>query len=56
MRGFASRHRPGVWILLWGVTIAAELGRLDGLLAVEGVVGMGGAVTNLAAVKHGLAV
>ncbi len=24
----ASRHPPGVWILLWGVTIAAELGAL----------------------------
>ena len=36
--------------------IAAELGRLDGLVAVEHVVGMGGAVTNLAAVKHGLAI
>ena len=35
--------------------IAADLARLDGLIAVERVVGMGGAVTNLAAVKHGLA-
>ena len=36
--------------------IAADLARLDGLSTVERVVGMGGAVTNLAAVKHGLAV
>jgi exopolyphosphatase/guanosine-5'-triphosphate,3'-diphosphate pyrophosphatase len=36
--------------------IAADLDRLAGLSAVEHVVGMGGAVTNLAAVKHGLAV
>ena len=28
MRSFASRHRPWVWILLWGVTIAAALGAL----------------------------
>jgi len=28
MRGPASRHRPGFWILLWAVTIAAELGAL----------------------------
>src|SRR5215218_1548779 len=28
MRSAASRHRPGVWILLWGVAIAAELGAL----------------------------
>jgi exopolyphosphatase / guanosine-5'-triphosphate,3'-diphosphate pyrophosphatase len=36
--------------------IAVDLARLDGLMDVERVVGMGGAVTNLAAVKHGLAV
>jgi exopolyphosphatase/guanosine-5'-triphosphate,3'-diphosphate pyrophosphatase len=36
--------------------IAADLARLDGLIDIERVVGMGGAVTNLAAVKHGLAV
>jgi exopolyphosphatase / guanosine-5'-triphosphate,3'-diphosphate pyrophosphatase len=36
--------------------IAADLARLDDWLAVERVVGMGGAVTNLTAVKHGLAV
>ena len=36
--------------------IAADLARLDGWSHVERVVGMGGAVTNLAAVKHGLAV
>jgi len=35
--------------------IAAELDRLDGRPAPDAVVGMGGAVTNLAAVKHGLA-
>jgi exopolyphosphatase/guanosine-5'-triphosphate,3'-diphosphate pyrophosphatase len=35
--------------------IAADLARLDGRAA-ERVIGMGGAVTNLAAVKHGLAV
>jgi exopolyphosphatase/guanosine-5'-triphosphate,3'-diphosphate pyrophosphatase len=34
--------------------IAADLERLDGQAAVERVIGMGGAVTNLAAVKHGL--
>jgi exopolyphosphatase/guanosine-5'-triphosphate,3'-diphosphate pyrophosphatase len=34
--------------------IAAELTRLDGRPPPESVVGMGGAVTNLAAVKHGL--
>src|SRR4051794_21602469 len=28
MRSPASRHRPEVWILLWGVTISAELGAL----------------------------
>ena len=37
-------------------TIAADLARLDGRPAPERVIGMGGAVTNLAAVKHGLAV
>ena len=36
--------------------IAADLGRLDRVAAAERVIGMGGAVTNLAAVKHGLAV
>ena len=36
-------------------TIAAELTRLDGRPRPDGVVAMGGAVTNLAAVKHGLA-
>jgi exopolyphosphatase/guanosine-5'-triphosphate,3'-diphosphate pyrophosphatase len=36
--------------------LAKDLARLDGRLPVERVVGMGGAVTNLAAVKHGLAV
>jgi signal transduction histidine kinase len=30
MRTPASRHPPGVWILLWGVMIAAELGALRG--------------------------
>jgi exopolyphosphatase / guanosine-5'-triphosphate,3'-diphosphate pyrophosphatase len=35
-------------------TIAAELSRLDGHPVPQMVVGMGGAVTNLAAVKHGL--
>ena len=35
--------------------IAAELTRLDGRPRPDGVVAMGGAVTNLAAVKHGLA-
>src|SRR3954454_17024850 len=28
MRSPAWRHRPGFWILLWAVTIAAELGAL----------------------------
>jgi exopolyphosphatase/guanosine-5'-triphosphate,3'-diphosphate pyrophosphatase len=36
--------------------VAADLARLDGRPAAERVIGMGGAVTNLAAVKHGLAV
>jgi exopolyphosphatase/guanosine-5'-triphosphate,3'-diphosphate pyrophosphatase len=36
------------------VAVAAELGRLDGRPAPDSVVGLGGAVTNLAAVKHGL--
>jgi exopolyphosphatase/guanosine-5'-triphosphate,3'-diphosphate pyrophosphatase len=35
--------------------IAAGLGRLDGRASPETLVAMGGAVTNLAAVKHGLA-
>ena len=35
--------------------IAADLGRLDGRLAPDTLVGMGGAVTNLAAVRHELA-
>lgn len=34
--------------------VAAELGRLDARPAPDAVVGMGGTVTNLAAVKHGL--
>ena len=36
--------------------IAAGLDRLDHLAGADRVIGMGGAVTNLAAVKHGLAV
>ncbi len=36
--------------------IAADLARLDGRTAPEMLVGLGGAVTNLAAVKHGLVV
>ena len=36
--------------------VAADLGRLDDLGAADRVIGMGGAVTNLAAVSHGLAV
>jgi exopolyphosphatase/guanosine-5'-triphosphate,3'-diphosphate pyrophosphatase len=35
--------------------LATDLARLEGARPVERVVGMGGAVTNLAAVKHGLA-
>jgi exopolyphosphatase/guanosine-5'-triphosphate,3'-diphosphate pyrophosphatase len=34
--------------------IAADLGRLDGRATPANVIAMGGAVTNLAAVKHGL--
>jgi exopolyphosphatase / guanosine-5'-triphosphate,3'-diphosphate pyrophosphatase len=34
--------------------IAADLGRLDGRPVPDALVGLGGAVTNLAAVKHGL--
>jgi signal transduction histidine kinase len=36
MRSVASRHRPGVWILLWGVTIAAEMGAILPELAGRG--------------------
>ncbi len=36
-------------------SIAADLGRLDGRLSPDTLVGMGGAVTNLAAVRHELA-
>jgi exopolyphosphatase/guanosine-5'-triphosphate,3'-diphosphate pyrophosphatase len=35
--------------------IATDLGRLDGRATADALVAMGGAVTNLAAVKHGLA-
>jgi exopolyphosphatase/guanosine-5'-triphosphate,3'-diphosphate pyrophosphatase len=35
--------------------IAADLGRLDGRPTPDTLVGMGGAITNLTAVKHGLA-
>ena len=35
--------------------IATDLARLDGRPTPDALVGMGGAVTNLAAVKHGLA-
>jgi exopolyphosphatase/guanosine-5'-triphosphate,3'-diphosphate pyrophosphatase len=35
--------------------VAGDLGRLDGRPSPDTLVGMGGAVTNLAAVKHGLA-
>jgi exopolyphosphatase/guanosine-5'-triphosphate,3'-diphosphate pyrophosphatase len=35
--------------------IAADLGRLDGRTPPDALVGIGGANTNLAAVKHGLA-
>jgi signal transduction histidine kinase len=36
MRSPASRHRPEVWILLWGLTIAAELGAVLPALAGRG--------------------
>jgi exopolyphosphatase/guanosine-5'-triphosphate,3'-diphosphate pyrophosphatase len=36
--------------------IAADLGRLDGRPPVDALVGMGGAVTNITAVRHGMAV
>jgi exopolyphosphatase/guanosine-5'-triphosphate,3'-diphosphate pyrophosphatase len=36
--------------------IAADLSRLDGRPPVDALVGMGGAITNITAVKHGLAV
>jgi exopolyphosphatase / guanosine-5'-triphosphate,3'-diphosphate pyrophosphatase len=36
-------------------TIAADLSRLDGRPAPDALVGMGGAITNITAVKHGLA-
>jgi exopolyphosphatase/guanosine-5'-triphosphate,3'-diphosphate pyrophosphatase len=35
--------------------IAADLGRLDGRATPDALVGMGGAITNMAAVHHGLA-
>jgi exopolyphosphatase/guanosine-5'-triphosphate,3'-diphosphate pyrophosphatase len=35
--------------------IAADLSRLDGRPAPDALVGMGGAITNIAAVRHGLA-
>jgi exopolyphosphatase/guanosine-5'-triphosphate,3'-diphosphate pyrophosphatase len=35
--------------------IAADLARLDGRPRPDGLVGMGGAITNLTAVRHGLA-
>ena len=35
--------------------IAAELARLDGRPSVDALVGMGGAVTNITAVRHGMA-
>jgi exopolyphosphatase / guanosine-5'-triphosphate,3'-diphosphate pyrophosphatase len=35
--------------------IAADLSRLDGRPPVDALVGMGGAITNITAVKHGLA-
>ena len=35
--------------------MAADLGRLDGASTPEAIIAMGGTVTNLAAVKHGLA-
>ena len=35
--------------------IAADLAQLDGRLSPDALVGMGGAITNIAAVKHGLA-
>jgi exopolyphosphatase / guanosine-5'-triphosphate,3'-diphosphate pyrophosphatase len=44
----------GLWAAL--AAMAGELIRLDGRPAPDLVVGMGGAVTNLAAVKHGLKV
>ena len=34
--------------------IAADLGRLDGRAPVDALVGMGGAITNITAVKHGM--
>ena len=37
------------------VAIAADLVRLDGRPPVDALVGMGGAITNITAVKHGLA-
>ena len=35
--------------------IAADLSRIDGRPAPDALVGMGGAITNITAVKHGLA-
>lgn len=39
----------------WHAAIAADLARLDDRPVPDLLVGMGGAVTNLAAVRHGLA-
>ncbi len=47
--------RPGRPLAAALDAIAADLARLDGRPAPDTLVGMGGAVTNLTAVKHGLA-
>ena len=51
--GLAGRGRAEV-IAEARAAIGAELPRLDGRGRPDGLVAMGGAVTNLAAVKHGL--
>ena len=52
--GLAEAVPPGV-VAEAMAAIAAELSLLDGRPPPDGIVAMGGAVTNLAAVKHGLA-
>jgi exopolyphosphatase/guanosine-5'-triphosphate,3'-diphosphate pyrophosphatase len=52
--GLADAVTPGVLRDALGA-ISADLARLDGRRAPDALVAMGGTVTNLAAVKHGLA-
>jgi exopolyphosphatase / guanosine-5'-triphosphate,3'-diphosphate pyrophosphatase len=49
-----TRAVPAEVVAATRAAIGAELGRLEGRPRPDAVVAMGGAVTNLAAVKHGL--